>query len=77
MIITATEFKNKVGTYLKKAQQEDIIILKNGKYLARLTGIKDYEFPATKSLTGVFEKAAAYDYEDARKERLKKYEGND
>ena len=77
MIITATEFKNKVGTYLVKAQEEDIIISKNGKYLARLTSIKDYEFPVTNSLTGVFEKAASYDLASAREERRKKYEDND
>ena len=77
MIITATEFKNKVGAFLAKAQDEDIIISKNGKYLARLTRIKDHEYPVTNKLTGVFEKAAPYNLATARKERRNKYEGND
>lgn len=77
MIITATKFKNKVGTYLQAAQSEDVIITKNGKYLAKLTAIKDYEHPLTESLIGVFEKAAAYDTDHLKQERLKKYESND
>ena len=77
MIITATEFKNKVGKYLKAARDEEIIISKNGRYIAKLTAIKEYEYPATQSLVGVFEKAADYSIEDAKKERLKKYESPD
>ncbi len=77
MIITATEFKNKVGTFLKTAQKEDVVITKNGKYWAKLTAIKEYEYPLTESLVGVFEKAVAYDMEQVIQERLKKYESND
>ena len=77
LIITATEFKNKVGKYLKAAQEEDVIISKNGKYIAKLTTVKEYEYPATENLVGVFEKAADYSIEDAKKERLKKYESPD
>ncbi len=77
MIITATEFKNKVGIYLKIAQEEDVIITKNGKYAARLTTAGKDEYPLTESLIGVFEKAAAYDTENIKQERLKKYESAD
>lgn len=77
MIVTATEFKNKVGRYLKAAQDEDVIISKNGKYIAKLTAVKEYEYPATQNLIGVFEKAADYSIDEARKERLKKYESTD
>ncbi|MGM0652245.1 MAG: type II toxin-antitoxin system Phd/YefM family antitoxin [Bacillota bacterium] len=77
MIITATEFKNKVGKFLKAAQDEDVIISKNGKYIAKLSTVKEYEYPATENLVGVFEKAADYNIEDAREERLKKYESTD
>jgi len=77
LIITATEFKNKVGKYLKAAQEEDVIISKNGKYIAKLTTVKEYEYPATENLVGVFEKTADYSIKDAREERLKKYESTD
>lgn len=77
MIITATEFKNKVGKYLKMAQHENVIITKNGKNIAKLVAIDENEFPVTKTLTGIFEKAAAYDIDSAKQERLKKYESTD
>ena len=77
MIVTATEFKNKVGIYLKIAQDEDVIITKNGKYAARLTTAGKDEHPLTESLIGVLEKAAAYDAENIKQERLKKYESVD
>ncbi len=77
MIITATELKNKVGNYLKIAQEEDVIITKNGKYVARLTTAGKNEYPLTENLIGVFEKAAAYDTANIKQERLKKYESAD
>ena len=77
MIVTATDFKNKVGIYLKIAQKEDVIITKNGKYAARLTTAGKDEHPLTESLIGVFEKAAAYDTDNIKQERLKKYESTD
>lgn len=77
MIITATELKNKVGKFLKAAQEEDVIISKNGRYVAKLTAVKEYEYPATQNLVGVFEKAADYSIKNAKKERLKKYESAD
>lgn len=77
MIVTATDFKNKVGEYLVIAQKEEVIISKNGKNIAKLVAIDENEYPATKSLTGVFEKAASYDLEQAKDERLKKYENID
>jgi prevent-host-death family protein len=77
MIITATEFKNRVGEYLEIAQREEVIISRNGKNIAKLVAIGEKEYPATKSLTGVFEKAASYDLEQAKAERLKKYENID
>jgi len=72
VIITATEFKNKVGNYLRKAQQKDIIITKNGRFAARLTTSGKNGHPLTESLIGVFEKAAAYDTATIKEERLKK-----
>ncbi|EEG78602.1 type II toxin-antitoxin system Phd/YefM family antitoxin [Dethiobacter alkaliphilus] len=77
MIITATEFKNKVGEYLELSQKEEVIISKNGKSIAKLVAIDENEYPATKALTGVFEKAASYDSVRVKGERLKKYENID
>jgi prevent-host-death family protein len=77
VIITATEFKNKVGNYLKIAQEEDVVITKNGKFAARLTTSGKNEYPLTESLIGVFEKAAAYDTANIKEDRLKKYESTD
>ncbi len=77
MIITATEFKNKVGKYLELAQKEEIIISRNGKYYAKLIAIDENEYPATTALTGVFEKAASYDPVQTKEERLKKHENLD
>lgn len=77
MIITATEFKNKVGKFIELARKEDIIISKNGKHIVKLVPIDKYECPATQSLLGVFEKAAAYDVGKSKEERLKKYENTD
>ena len=71
MLITATEFKNKAGKYLKTAQDEDVIISKNGRYITKLSAVKEYEYPATHNLVGVFEKAAEYNIKDTREERLK------
>ncbi len=43
----------------------------------KLTAVKEYEYPATQNLVGVFEKAADYSIEDAKKERLKIHESPD
>ncbi len=71
MIITATELKNKVGKYLKAAQDEDIIISKNGKTVAKLTAIKEYECPMTQNLIGVFEKAPDCNIKGVKQEKYR------
>jgi prevent-host-death family protein len=38
MIIASTEFQNNVGLYLQKSTQEDVVITRNGKEVARLIG---------------------------------------
>jgi prevent-host-death family protein len=74
MIITATEFKNKVGKFIELAKKEDIIISKNGRHIVKLVSVDKDECPATQSLLGVFEKAAVYEVDKSKEERLKKYE---
>ena len=77
MIITATEFKNKVGKFIELAKKEDIIISKNGKNIVKLVPVGKNEYPATQNLLGVFEKAGKYDIRKTKEERLKKNESFD
>lgn len=77
MIITATEFKSRVGEYIELAKKEEIIISKNGKHIVKLVPVGEYECPATESLLGVFEKAANYGIPKTKDERLRKYESSD
>jgi prevent-host-death family protein len=77
MIITATEFKNKVGKFIELAKKEDIIISKNGKNIVKIVSVGEDEYPATQSLLGVFEKAGGYDINETKEERLSKYENID
>lgn len=53
MLITATELKENIGKYLALAVSEEIIITKNGKQIARLTGIIENGALLTDSLIGV------------------------
>lgn len=76
MIITATEFKNRVGAFIELAKTEEIIISRNGKHIVKLVPVAEDECPVTKSLLGVFEKAAKYEVSKAKEERLKKYENS-
>ena len=41
MVVTATELKTNLGKYLSQVGQEDIIISKNGKPIARLAQYKE------------------------------------
>jgi prevent-host-death family protein len=69
MLITATEFREKIGQYLTLADQEDIIITKNGKPFAKLTSLKKGAASITDSLIGVLPDTTV-DLERLREERL-------
>lgn len=73
MIVSATEFKTNIGKYLALVDEEDILITKNGKNVARLTNIRDGNLSAIRSLRGVL-KGADMTLEDIREERLAKYD---
>lgn len=73
---TATEVQNNFGHYLQTVQSGDeIIILKNGKEVARLISHKSGISFLTDSLTGVLKN----DYNDKaiRTERIEAHEGID
>ena len=72
MLITATEFKTNIGKYLKLAAEEDIIITKNGKRIAKLSDAASDKTDIVKSLIGILPNSISIS--DARGERLSKYE---
>ena len=72
MLITATEFKENIGKYLAMAAEEDIIITKNGKKIAKLTKASEDKVEIAKSLFGILPSDVSL--EEAREERLGKYE---
>lgn len=73
MLITATELKENIGKYLALVENEDIVITKNGKQIAKLTGIKKDGTLLTDSLIGVISDPAV-DPTRLREERLIRHE---
>lgn len=73
---TATEVQNNFGKYLQMVQGGgEVIVLKNGKEVARLISHEKSVSFLTDSLTGILKN----DYNDKvmRAERMQKYEGSD
>lgn len=71
--VSATEIKNNFGKYLKVVQDGgEIIILRNGKEIARLISYDKSVSFLTDSLVGVLKN----DYDD-KKEKAKRYEDID
>lgn len=74
--VTATEIQNNFGKYLQMAQSgEEIIILRNGKEMARLISREKSVSFLTDSIVGVLKND--YDDKAVRTERISKYEGDD
>ena len=71
--LTLTEFQNNVGKYLKYVQGgNDVIIMKNGKEIARLiSNDKGVSF-LSDALVGVLKND--YDDEKIKEDKIKKYE---
>lgn len=70
---TATEVQNNFGKYLQMVQGGgEVIVLKNGKEVARLISYEKSVSFLTDSLTGVLK--GDYDDKDMRAEQMKKYE---
>lgn len=71
--VTATEIQNNFGKYLSMVQKGDeVIVLKNGKKVARLISNERSISFLTDSLVGVL--SGNYDDKELRTERMKKYE---
>lgn len=74
--VTATDIQNNFGKYLQSVQMgEEVIILRNGKEVARLISHEKSVSFLTDSLRGVL--SNNYDDKSVRDERMKKYEGAD
>ena len=67
MTITATEFKNNFGKYLKLVSQENIVITKNGKTVGIFS---NPNLRVVESLCGIME-GGNFDRKDVREMRLK------
>lgn len=76
MLISATEFRENIGQYLTLADQEDIIITKNGKPYAKLTSLRNGTASITDSLIGIIP-GEINDLNRLREERLLNNEGID
>lgn len=75
-IATATEVQNNFGKYLNMVQSGDeVIVLRNGKEIARLVSHDKSVSFLTDSLVGVL--SGDYDDKAIRLERMKKYESAD
>lgn len=70
MTITATEFKLNLGKYLEMVDEEEIIITKNGKSIARLSKPESEKIALLDSLVGVAKNIRNEDLDALRTERL-------
>lgn len=74
--VTATEFQNNFGKFLKMVQEgHEIVILKNGSEVARLISKKQTVSFLSDSLVGVL--SADADEKKVRAERLARHEHSD
>lgn len=73
---TATDIQNNFGKYLQMVQNcGEVIVMKNGKEVARLVSHDKSVSFLTDSLIGVVK--GDYDYKAMREERMEKYESVD
>ena len=73
---TATDIQNNFGKYLQMVQAGgEIIVMKNGKEVARLVSYDKSVSFLTDSLTGVLK--GDYNEKEARTEGMQKYESAD
>jgi len=72
MIVTATELKSNLSRYLDLAGTRDIVITRNGKRIAKLTDAAKDKTDILRALIGIVPSQVSL--EDAKDERLRKYE---
>ena len=69
MLITTTQLKTNLGKYLVLAENQDIIITKNNKPVAKLTNVQENKLDILEGLVGII-LDNGYTLEDAKNERL-------
>ena len=75
-IVNATEFQNNFGKYLQIVQNGgEVVILKNGREVARLISAESSASFLTDSLTVILKQD--YDEDEITKERISAYESSD
>ena len=57
MIVTATEFKTNIGKYLSMADDEEVLITRNGRSVAKLVSVRDGKTTSLRSLRGAIKGA--------------------
>lgn len=75
MIVTAVEFRSKIGTFLELSQKEDILIMKNGKLVSKLTKAQtddeiQRKLEAARDVAGWLKAAKDLDIDKLREERI-------
>lgn len=75
MRISVSELKTNAGKYVAMAGEQDIFITKNGKEIAKLTGVTKDRVASMKDLFGILPTTATI--EEAREERLKHHGSTD
>ena len=75
-MVTATELQNNFGKYLQYVQEgNEVVVLRNGKEVARLISREKSVSFLTDSLVGVLKNS--YDDKAEKAKRMKKYESID
>ncbi len=70
--ISLTQLKTNLGKYVAMAENQDILISKNGKVVAKLVTAKVDKVAAAEDLISMFPKGKKVDYNQMREERLLK-----
>lgn len=77
--VNSTEFKNHVGKFIKLSQSEDVLIVRNGKVVAKLTSASKSEKEiAYNRLMNMIKQSKPVtddiDLKEVREERLNRYD---
>lgn len=68
--VSLTQLKTNLGKYVMMAGDQDILISKNGKVVAKLVTAKIDKVAAAEELISMFPKGEQMDYGHMREERL-------
>ncbi len=69
--ISVSELKANAGKYVTMAMEQDILITKNGKVVAKLVTAKVDKVAAAKEMFSIIPKGLEVDLDEIREERLK------